>query len=72
MCIQRTAQFLTAVAKARFPFKRNRLRCVNENRKRLSWQAAIAIMVAPASTELSYWLTLAFVAWYATNASASQ
>jgi len=29
--------------KARFPFKRNRLRCVNENRKkrkRLSWQAA--------------------------------
>ena len=29
--------------KARFPFKRNRLRCVNENhkkRKRLRWQAA--------------------------------
>jgi len=27
-------------SKARFQFKRNRLRCVNENRKRLRWQAA--------------------------------
>ena len=33
----------TCLTKARFPFKRNRLRCVNENRKkrkRLRWQAA--------------------------------
>ena len=33
----------TLPCKARFPFKRNRLRCVNENhkkRKRLRWQAA--------------------------------
>ena len=31
------------MCEARFPFKRNRLRCVNENRKkrkRLRWQAA--------------------------------
>jgi len=53
---------------ARFPFKRNRLRCVrcvNENRKkrkRSCWQAANPIMVATASTEHSYWLALAFVA----------
>jgi len=54
------------VTKARFPFKRNRLRCVrclNENRKkrkRLRWKQPI--MVATASTEHSYWLALAFVA----------
>ena len=54
-----------ARAKALFPFKRNRLRCmrcvrcVNENRKkrkRLRWQAAN--QVATASTEHSYWLAL--------------
>jgi len=42
---------------ARFPFKRNRLRCVrcvNENRKQ-------PIVVATASTEHSYWLALAFL-----------
>jgi len=53
--------------KARFPFKRNRLRCVrcaNENRKkrkRLRWQAANH--GCHCSTEHSYWLALAFVAW---------
>jgi len=34
---------LVCLSEARFPFKRNRLRCVNENRKkrkRLRWQAA--------------------------------
>ena len=51
------------VYKARFPFKRNRLRCVhciNENRKkrkRLRWQAA-----NHGCSEHSYWLALAFVA----------
>ena len=55
--------------KARFPSKRNRLRCVrcvNENRKkrkRLRWQAANhGCHCESASTEHSYWLALAFVA----------
>jgi len=51
------------LSQARFPFKRNRLRCVNENRKkrkRLRWQAANH--GATASTEHSHWLALAFVA----------
>jgi len=42
---------IEASPKAWFPFKRNRLRCVNENRKkrkRLHWQAANHIMVATA------------------------
>ena len=52
-------------SEARFSFKHNRLRCVNENRKkrkrlRVDKQP---IVVATASTEHSYWLTLAFVAW---------
>jgi len=48
---------------ARFPFKRNRLRCVrcvNENRKKRK-RLPQPIMVATASTEHSYWLALAFV-----------
>jgi len=52
---------------ARFPFKRNRLRCVscvNETARNTS--ACVGkqpIMVATASTEHSCWLALAFVAW---------
>ena len=50
--------------KARFPFKRNRLRCVNENRKkrkRLRWQAANHGFHC-FDRAISYWLALAFVA----------
>jgi len=55
------------LSKARFPFKRNRLRCVrcvNENRKNNAGACVCKqpIMVATASTEHSYWLALAFVA----------
>ena len=56
----------TSKTTARFPFKRNRLRCmrcVNENRKkRKRLVGKQSVMVATASTEHSYWLALAFVA----------
>jgi len=52
-------------SEARFPFKRNRLRCVrcvNENRKKCKrLLGKQPIMVATALTEYSYWLALAFV-----------
>ena len=56
-----------AASQVRFPFKRNRLRCVrcvNENRKKRksAYVGKQPIMVATASTEHSYWLALAFVA----------
>ena len=59
----------------RFPFKRMDINENRKKRKRLHWQALQPIMAATASTERSYWLALAFVAWnfawkfHATNAS---
>ena len=75
-CVPGPQYFL---CKARFPFKRNRLRCVrcaNENhkkRKRLRWQAANRGCHS-FDREFLYWVALAFVTWkfHATNASASQ
>jgi len=63
--------------KARFPFKRNRLRCVRcvTARNASACVGKQPIMVATASNEHSYWLALAFVAWkfavfvYATHAT---